>query len=139
MQAFTYWIQHADFTTTDGQPVTVEAAIQAFSSHDWALELSTAKGLHAAGSGEVCPPGIGFHPVEEGSDLLLHIKPVSWDKADVDYQFPEQRKRLFGLVSPMLVIASMTATGFPIERAAEAIRLFMAARHPELLVLLQRH
>lgn len=139
MHAFTYWIQHADFTTTDGQPVTVEEAVQAFSSHDWDAELSNAKGLQASGTGEVCPPGIGFHPIEEGSELLLHIRPSSWDKADIDYQFSEQRKRLFGLVSPMLVIESMTASGFPIERAAEAIRLFMDARHSELLALLERH
>ena len=89
-----------------------------------------------SGAADVCTPGIGFHPTENNSDSLLHIQPTSWDKANVAYLFPEQRARLFGLLSPTTVIGAAASTEFPIERVAETIRLFMTDRHSDLLSLL---
>lgn len=137
MRTFTYWIQHADFTTTTGYPVSTEQAIQTFANCDWDAQMLAANSMWEAGAKHVCEPGIGFHPVETYTDLLLDIRPLSWDKAKVGYLYPEYRKRLFGLIPRLPVLRTVTRAGLPMEDVREAITLFMADRHSDLLRLLR--
>lgn len=65
----TFWIQHADFSTTDGRPVSVDEAIRAFSGHDWESELTAAHKRSLSGA-DTCPPGIGFVPADAASDPI---------------------------------------------------------------------
>jgi hypothetical protein len=38
-KAIPYWIQRADFSATDHEPVEVADGLRAFESHDWRLEI----------------------------------------------------------------------------------------------------
>ena len=75
-----YWIQRADYSCTNYDPVDVEGAVKAFNGHDWQEELRL---QHEIENREVrkffglfkakpdwCPPGIGFCPADK---RFLHI------------------------------------------------------------------
>jgi hypothetical protein len=58
-----YWIQHADFTSTDYEPVDSISAELALRKHDWATARAFMRALRRSegwNSGEFCLPGIGF-------------------------------------------------------------------------------
>ncbi len=40
MKSLSYWIQRADFSATDYEPVDASAAVRAFATHDWAEEMN---------------------------------------------------------------------------------------------------
>ena len=63
-----YWIQQADYSATDHDPVDLTRAIHTVQSHDWQAELQLGQEREAAGW-ESCPPGIGF----VGDGRILHI------------------------------------------------------------------
>lgn len=54
-----YWIQRADYTSTDFKPVTLAAAQTVLRAHNWSAELAYESSLAESGK-ETCPPGIGF-------------------------------------------------------------------------------
>ena len=71
MTTLAYWIQEADFTTTDYAPVDVSGALRALDAHPWQDELRLQAELDRE-EGESCPPGIGF--VDPGGPFL-HVCP----------------------------------------------------------------
>jgi hypothetical protein len=91
-----YWIQQADLSATDYDPVDVEAALQIVRSHDWSGELTLQKEREAAGQ-ETCPPGIGF----VCGGRILHICPASDGTALVHYDAELPRVEL--RVVPQLI------------------------------------
>lgn len=73
MTTLAYWIQRADFTTTDYDPVDVAGALRALDAHPWHDELKFQTELENAG-GEYCPPGIGF---VDPDGPFLHVCPAT--------------------------------------------------------------
>ncbi len=69
-----YWIQRADFTSREFEPVSLAEALAALHEHDWQAELGYERSLEASGktAEERCAPGIGF---VSGAGQALHICP----------------------------------------------------------------
>lgn len=92
-----YWIQQADYTSTEYDPVDVGTAIRILRSHDWPAALEFEREREAAGL-ETCPPGIGF---VADQNRILHICPGRGGTALVHYHTDEPR--LFVRTMPVLV------------------------------------
>jgi hypothetical protein len=82
-----YWIQRADYSSTDFDPMTLRGARVILSTHDWPAELSYARSLEQAGT-DMCPPGVGFVP---GAGRVLHICPREEGSAHCFYEDPQGR------------------------------------------------
>ncbi len=123
MKAIPYWIQRADFSAIDYDPVEVADGVRAFETHDWRRELDLYSELESAGA-ECCLPGIGF--VDPGGDIL-HICPNDNGGAMVHYHFTASRK-LLGLIP---VPRSIVETRQGIHRSVvlELIGFFFEGRH----------
>jgi hypothetical protein len=123
-KAIPYWIQRADCSATDYEPIPVADAIRAFEGHDWRSELDLFSEMETTGA-DCCPPGIGF-VASDGT--ILHICPGSDGRAMVHYHFSETRK-LVGLIPRSRSIVetsqdiSFDRLDFPsAEEATEAFR-----------------
>lgn len=81
MKRFPYWIQRADFSATDHDPIDVDGAIRAFDAHSWRDELARQSELEQGGR-ECCPPGIGFM---DPNGRILHVCPTVDGRALVHY------------------------------------------------------
>jgi hypothetical protein len=81
MKSLAYWIQRADFSAMDYDPIDVAGAIRAFDAHPWSEELSLQSELEDTGR-EYCPPGIGF--VDPGGPIL-HVCPTADGRAVVHF------------------------------------------------------
>jgi hypothetical protein len=127
MTALPYWIQKADFLSTDHAPVSVAEAIRAFDKHDWAKEWELSAERERSGA-ERCPPGIGF--VREKGQIL-HMCPDSNGTALVHYHFAAPRK-LFGFI-PRAAATTVTSQAVPRASIADLIMLFFEGQH-DLLV-----
>ncbi len=90
MRPIHYWIQRADFSATEHEPVEAPDGLHAFQSHDWQQEFDLLSQLESAGR-ECCPPGIGFVD-RDGS--ILHVCPSADGYATVHYHFTTTRKIL---------------------------------------------
>ena len=66
-----YWIQRADYSATDFEPVSLPAAQALLRDHDWKAERSYQKSLEDSDEDQ-CPPGIGF---VGDNGRVLHICP----------------------------------------------------------------
>src|SRR5688572_17723134 len=89
MHRLPYWIQRADLSATDHDPVDADTAVRIVLCHDWRAEWQLEKERQAS-RGDACPPGIGF--VSGGR--LLHICPGSDGTALVHYDADEARVQL---------------------------------------------
>ena len=89
MTRLPYWIQRADLSATDHEPVDAATAIHIVQSHDWRAELQLEQERRASAL-DSCPPGIGF--VNRGR--ILHICPGSDGTALVHYDADEARVSL---------------------------------------------
>lgn len=116
-----YWIQRADHSSVDHDPVGDEAAVQAYQRHDWESELAFERELDASGA-ENCPPGIGF-VAEPGH--LLHVCP-NVDTALVHYHFEESRK-LLGIF-PGKRSRVISALSLPLAEVPDLVRLFASGQ-----------
>lgn len=113
----TYWIQRADFFSTDHAGVSTPEAVDAFEHHDWATELDFEAGLREAGA-DHCRPGIGYvSPTGE----ILHLCP-GMDHVQVHYHYHEAR-RILG-VFPVKRSKSLSVPSLPKGQAAQLIQLF---------------
>jgi hypothetical protein len=108
MPRIPYWLQRADLTSTQHEPVDVDTAIQVLHSHDWRAELELERERESAGF-ESCPPGIGFC---SATDQILHICPGPDGSALVYYDTYE----------PRVVVRT-----WPVLASAGAVILFMFA------------
>jgi hypothetical protein len=127
MTAIPYWIQRADFSATDYEPVDVADGIRAFERHDWRGELELQAELESDGA-EYCLPGIGF--LKPDGDIL-HICPGGNGRALVHYHFTAWR-RFLGLVQlPRWVVTTRQAVHR--STVAELIGFFFDGRHDWML------
>jgi hypothetical protein len=119
-----YWIQRADFSTTDFAPVDVAGALRALDTHSWPDEWKLLSELENTG-GESCPPGIGF--VDPGGPFL-HVCPG----ADGRYLVHFHAETAFSLLRPS---ATTVQTGEDLRRAdvGELIKHFFQGQHAEVL------
>lgn len=98
-----YWIQRADYSATDFDPVSLPAAQALLRAHDWKAERSYQNSLEDAGE-DSCPPGIGFvgdndrvlHicPEEDGSAYCFYLT-TGTDRADVSRAGQRRLVKLF--------------------------------------------
>jgi hypothetical protein len=72
-----YWIQRADFTSTDFEPVDLVEVEAILRDHDWRGELQLLKSLQEE-SEDCCPPSIGIN----GADAILQLCPSADRTAD---------------------------------------------------------
>jgi hypothetical protein len=116
-----YWIQRADFSSSEHGPVPIDEAVRAYQEHDWSAETRFEHQLQAAGT-EHCSPGIGFVAAPGHS---LHVCP-SADDALVHYHFDESRKFL-GLL-PFTRARLLSAFSVPLSEVPDLIRLFASGQ-----------
>ena len=126
-----YWIQRADFSTTEHGLVGEHEAVQAFQQYDWVTEVARARRLEASGV-EFCAPGIGF--VAE-PDHFLHVCPDG-ATAVVHYYY-EGRRGLLGLLSNRRQ-GVLTAESVPPGTVLELIRLFASGQSATVRAQLQQ-
>ncbi|GJL98767.1 MAG: hypothetical protein DHS20C07_04470 [Methyloligella sp.] len=83
-----FWIQRADFSCEDFDPVVLRIAKVIIAGYDWAEELEYLLELEEHGL-ETCSPGIGF--VAGDAEHTLHICPTGDGEAACFYmQLKEQ-------------------------------------------------
>lgn len=115
-----YWLQRADYTSTEYDAVDAATAVRILDLHDWRAELEFEREREAAGL-ETCPPGIGF---VADANRFLHICPGRDATALVHYHTDEPRLRL--RTTPMLVgsagvvVSAITASRFLTSGAVHA-------------------
>jgi hypothetical protein len=85
-----YWIQRADFTATEHDPIDSVSAVELLNVHDWRSEWRLLREREAAGL-ETCPPGVGF---TAAPGRILHVCPGDDGRALVHYHFAEPRRWL---------------------------------------------
>ena len=132
MQPIPYWIQRADFTTTEREPVGATDAVAAFKSHDWDAELELLEARQAS-SWEFCPPGIGFVP---GDGRILHACPDRGGVCLVHYHFYEPR-RILGIF-PFERHRSISADSISSSDVLELIELLFRSDHETLVSRLEQ-
>jgi hypothetical protein len=127
MKRLAYWIQRADLSATDYEPVDVAEALHAFATHRWRDELDLLSQLETAGS-EHCPPGIGF---VDPAGRILHVCPGSDGCALVHFHTRSVRKA-FGLI-PTWQSAVHTMEGMVRADVVRLIDLFFHGQDDSIL------
>ena len=122
MRSLPYWIQRADFSSTDFEPVDVTGALRAFTMHDGSAELDLLSELEAKAR-ESCPPGIGF-VASDGA--ILHVCPSSAGRALIHYHAETMSKVLGFIPIPRSTID--TKQGVERSDVLEMIRSFFEER-----------
>ena len=121
-----YWIQRADFSSSDHEVSGEVDVVSAFESHDWHTELELFEDLESRGV-DNCPPGFGVN-LSDGQ--ILHVCPGA-QEALVHYHFVESFK-LLGII-PWIRNGLVTALSMPLENVPELIRLFLSGNHEGVL------
>ena len=123
MTALAYWIQRADFSTTDYDPVDVASALRALDAHPWQDEWKL-QGELENGGGEYCPPGIGF---VDPDGPFLHVCPGAGGRYLVHFH----AKTAFSLLRPF---TTTVHTGEDLRRAdvGELIQHFFQGQHARI-------
>jgi hypothetical protein len=80
-----YWVQRADLSARDYDPISLVDAEIALRFHNWQLELAYWRSLIEKEAEDECPPGIGFWMGEGGDWCLLHICPNENGTADCSF------------------------------------------------------
>jgi hypothetical protein len=127
MTLLPYWIQRADFSSADFEPVDIHGAVRAFATHDWGAELDFLSELDTKGCPS-CPPGIGF---VTATGAILHVCPSSEGCALVPYH-AETKSKVFGFI-PISRFAVHTREGVQQSEVAEVIHAFFEGWHEWLL------
>ena len=127
MKLLPYWIQRANFSSTDFEPVDVNGALRAFTTHDWNAELDFLSELEASAS-ESCPPGIGF---VAPTGAILHVCPGPDGRALVHYH-ARTTSKVLGIFP---VSRSEVHTRDSVERSevSQMIHSFFEGRHDWLI------
>ena len=123
MNSFPYWIQRANFVSTEYDPVNVEGALHAFMAHDWRAELEL-----VSKDAESCPPGIGFM---DPNGSILHVCPYGDGRSLVHYHAKTVSK-LLGII-PISRSAVHTKQHVSESDVHELIRSFFNRDHAQLL------
>lgn len=112
------WFQSADAMNHEPQMMTVDQAIHAFGTYDWAREAALLEELDS--SGQPCvPAGIKIGRDTDG----LHICPMGEGRNAVFFDYNVPTKTFFGLLSSSKH-NSKTSSDLSDETCVELIRLF---------------
>jgi hypothetical protein len=122
-----YWIQKADLSAQDFQPITSFEAVKIFQNYDWNSELSNRRQLEEDGK-DFCDPGIGFVSSDQ---RILHVCPLDSHNAYFHYHFMKQSKFL-GLI-PNNHQVTYSNMRVEINLIREAIENFYVNNHNWLL------
>lgn len=124
MTALEYWIQRADFSTTDFPPVDVAGALRALDVHPWPNEWQLQAQLENAGE-EYCPPGIGF---VDPDGPFLHVCPSAGGRYLVHFH----AETAFSFLRPS---ATTVHTGEDLRRADVVVLIqhFFHGQHAQVL------
>ncbi len=87
--AIGFWIQSADYSAVDHDPVGYETAVQAVRGHDWAQEVARFTSMETSGE-DCCPPGVGFTRQVGGGTEFFHACPNAHGVWSVYYQHPDR-------------------------------------------------
>ena len=123
MTSLGYWIQRADLTTTDYDPVDVAGALRALDAHPWLDELTLQTELENAG-GEYCPPGIGF---VDPDGPFLHVCPVPEGRYLVHYH----AKSAFSILRPFATTVHSREDLLRTD-VVELIQYFFSGQHARI-------
>lgn len=123
MTSLPYWIQRADFSATDHEPVDEATALRALETHPWQDELNLQSALENERR-EYCPPGIGLR---DPDGRLLHVCPAADGRALVHYHHPKPGVR--GLFQEVV----HTREGMLRADVVELIHCFFHGRHDSIL------
>ena len=130
-----YWIQHADFSSTDTDPVPLASALDVLRNHDWQRECDAQTALNAEGE-EQCPPGIGFHHGMDQPLHLLHLCPKGVNSWLVHYVYQETVRRFWFWTGE--VNRKKTAVNLSNRNAEDAVTYFFENRHFDVMSTLER-
>ncbi|HLM54361.1 MAG TPA: hypothetical protein VK325_12415, partial [Pseudoxanthomonas sp.] len=137
-----YWIQHADFSTTDGTPVSLAEALEVFHGHDWTEEMDQARRMIESRIPDVCPPGIGYFVVNQ-EDQLLHVLPKTWDSVEISCSYPVEKssKGFLGLIPPrkFQLLEEVSSENFPVTEVKHVITFFFERNYYELVKIFESH
>jgi len=114
------WFQSADFTNHESEMMTVDQAIHAFRTYDWAQEAALLEELDS--SGEPCLPA-GIKICDDTETGLLYICPMGEGRNAVFFDYNVSSTRFFGLL-PATKQKSQAGSGLSDETCVELIRLF---------------
>lgn len=128
MTAFPYWIQRADFSTTDREPVDEAHALSVISTHPWQAELNFQAQLESAGA-ESCSPGIGF---VDPRGPFLHVCPSPEDGRAVVHYHAKRFRRILK-VFPTYDQSVHTKEDVSQAEVAELIHDFFEGNHDQVL------
>jgi hypothetical protein len=128
MMLLAYWIQRADFTATDHDPVDAGGAVRAFDVHPWQEEWNLQATLESEGS-DYCPPGMGLvHP----DGQILHVCPTVDGRALVHYHCAPTFRGIAALEA-----VTHTREGMLRAEAIELIHDFFHGQHDWILMKLR--
>ena len=122
-----YWIQHADFSSDDFDPVDYRQATVVIQAYDWTTELRNQADREAAGE-EACDSGVGFVAPE---GRILHICPGPGGQCYFHYHFTESRK-ILGLI-PASSQSIRSAFDVPVSDIPDVIYRFFNSDHDWLV------
>ncbi|MEM7221648.1 MAG: hypothetical protein AAF495_01630 [Pseudomonadota bacterium] len=91
---FSYWIQCHDYGSEDFGAVSLNGAIEAFESFDWARVLAL---FDEDDDARNCPPGMGLHDGFGSGNpetRLLHLCPIDEQSLFFNLHYPRKRKWL---------------------------------------------
>ena len=121
-----YWIQRADFTSSERDVSGAEELLAIFRSHPWPAERDFQARRVLAGE-ESCPPGLGIVP-DDGR--LLHLCPLSNGLVACHYHFVEHNK-VAGLFRTSR--SRELTNEVPAPAAEELVRRFLIDDHDGLV------
>lgn len=122
-----YWIQHADFSCDEFDPVDHIQGPKIIQSVDWKKELAIQEDRKASGK-ETCDPGVGFVATD---GRILHICPKQNELYYFFYDFKQTRK-LFGLF-PSHYKSSRMSIDVSLKGLQEVIYRFFHSDHDWLV------
>lgn len=129
MKLLKYWIQRADYSSRDGEPVNATDAVRVFTSHDWKEELALMVRLEAADS-DYCPPGIGF---VDPDGPVLHICPGADGTAMVHVSGRAGTRKMLGFIPWTTDPPHHTGESVDTATVINLIQLFFAGQHDSVL------
>ena len=136
------WIQRADLSAVDFDPVTFGEACRLLSDHDWKAEVEWRSEREDKGE-ESCPPGIAFSRTVPDGMVLFHACPKDGGLWVVHYHYPEGHRRSllaawFGLRRRDLILQRIrTARDLWPARVREALSAFFFGDRDAVLDVLE--
>ncbi len=118
--AIGFWIQSADYSAVDHDPVDYQQACQSIRGHDWAREVARFVSMEQRGE-DCCAPGIGFTRPADGGIEFFHACPAEEGRWSIYYQHPDRQTD-----------ASLGVDGATLGAVEKALRIFYTGGRAEI-------